>query len=194
MEPGVLDPEAERAWRPLMGAFGRQLGLALNPERARAWAAGGWRADDVEAIAAMSAAAVEGGSFYGRQYRAETAGLRHRLGEVAVSWYIHCRLTRPEVLGWLRVVAGAPSADEARAVEALIGSSRRGRVHGDPRALDDADVTRWRALPVDVGPLAWAAGLSVEEADERRRSGSADTGELHLLAALRGFRIDPGTP
>ncbi len=186
--PAVLPPE-ERA---LTRAFGRHLGLSLNPDRARAWVAAGWRAADAETIAAMSAAAVAAGSSHGRRYRAEPAGLTKRLGEVVVAWHIHCRLSRPEVLGWLAVLAAAPSDADARALEDLVEGSRSFRQQAGP-ARGTAEITRWRALPVELGPLAWAAGLSAEEAAR-----DPDPAELRLLAGLRGFRVadvpDTGRP
>ena len=170
-----------------MGAFGRQLGLSLSPERAASWTAAGWTVDDAHTVATLAATAVADRSFLGRRYRSDAPGLAKRLGDVVVAWYVHCGLSPDEVLAWLSVLVAAPTAEHARALEDIVEGGRASR-----RAAGSAapETVRWRELPVGLGPLAWAAGLDAEEA----RSGSYDDPELRVLAALGGFALDPDPP
>ena len=62
---------------------------------------------------------------------------------------------------------------------------------------DTSELAQWREpLPGQAdapewGPLAWAAGLSVEEARSRAVAGTLDLAGLRTLAVLRGFTASP---
>ena len=86
------------------------------------------------------------------------------------------RWTDAEVFAWIAMLAGAPTVE--------IGNPRVS-VPGDATTL-----TQWRAaVPGVVGPLAYAAGLTMAEAEEGFRWGTLNAEDLAVLAGLRGWRI-----
>ena len=82
---------------------------------------------------------------------------------------------------WLAAVAGAPDADQCRRLVTMLAP-----------LTPEATVGRWHWLRLGAtGPAAWAAGMSLEEAQAHRLAGTLDAQELTVLAGLRGWRFPP---
>lgn len=102
----------------------------------------------------------------------------HLLAMRAERW--HPRRLPPQVaLGWLTIAAFEPM----HPIYVL-----------DTVNNDDVREQWTRHLGYTLGPLAYAAGLTIPEAVTRRDTGSLDLDELRLLAALRGYPIPPPAP
>lgn len=78
----------------------------------------------------------------------------------------------------MATLAGVPDKDAFADLTVLL-------VPADARSL-----RRWLALG-ELGALAWAAGLGIEEAETRGAAGTLDAGRLRLLAGLRGWQFPP---
>jgi hypothetical protein len=80
-------------------------------------------------------------------------------------------------VSWAAVEAAGPTEAAAAEVDDLLfGGDAAGRTR----------VLRWLALGA-AGPLAWAAGLSIEEAEARGDALAGEVEDLRTLAALRGW-------
>lgn len=98
-----------------------------------------------------------------------------RLAETLV---LDAELPAIEALAWVAVFAGYP----AGGIEAA-----RSFAADSWRPLLD-----WRsAVPVEIAPLAWAAGLTPQEARDRQVAGTLTEAGLRTMAGLRGFRLSP---
>lgn len=90
-------------------------------------------------------------------------------------------------MAWLAVLAGTPGPAEATKTQSLFA----GILPGDEEA--GPVFARWCALG-DHGPVAWAAGLGIEEAEARAAVGTLRAADLPMLAGLRGYRLPEGGP
>ena len=92
-------------------------------------------------------------------------------------------------LPWLAVAAGANSWSAHAAVGWLAISTLHGVSTTD---REQTALTAWRRTgPGPYAALAYAAGLTPDEALTRRRSRTWDPESLTVLAALRGYLIPP---
>jgi hypothetical protein len=100
-----------------------------------------------------------------------------------------------EALDWVEMAAAAPVPDEAaEGREAYSAILEETRLHadatpGNKRRTQNVADSRLAALRVAAGPLAplaWAAGLPLDEARSARVTGEP---RLRLLAGLRGFQF-----
>jgi hypothetical protein len=93
-----------------------------------------------------------------------------------------------EMLEWLTVLVASPDPNVAMAFQRLYRTDAR---TGGPSTDPAATVLRmWRTqLPRQIAPLAWAAGLTPEEAGLRHRTTGLPETELRMLASLRGYRL-----
>lgn len=80
-------------------------------------------------------------------------------------------------VGWAAAVVAAPDPTAAARLESLL------------RPLSDEHRRRRAAWLIlgEVGPLVWAAGLTLQDALDRRDAGTLDEDRLWLLAGLRGW-------
>jgi hypothetical protein len=113
-------------------------------------------------------------------YRVAEAAARHLLpiAETLGKFGSHVGWTPDVILAWTGLLAGATDAHEAEKLQAAL------------RAMVPS-MEGWLERLGEVGPLAWAAGLTVDEACTRHDVGTLDAADLVLLAQLRGFRLRP---
>lgn len=109
--------------------------------------------------------------FAARVRPAAVRAMRMHLDRVAQILTAVEDLPAEEAFGWLVVAIGSPVP------------------YGEEvRRLGVAGVREW--LPVGpLGSLAWAAGLTVEEAQARRAVGTLEAEGLRMLAVLRDYRL-----
>lgn len=98
-----------------------------------------------------------------------------------------CLLTPAVFLRWLTVEYGAPDTETLETIDAML------EVDVDDRVIGNHYLNPWTlALPGDtacLAPLAYAAGLTAEEAGTRAATGDLDARHLLTLALLRGYRL-----
>ena len=83
---------------------------------------------------------------------------------------------------WIAVMAGAPNRLLLKAVQDVATS--------DPGYPAPEFRTAWQKLG-PAGLMAFAAGLSLDEAQQRAAAGTLDADGLAVLAGLRGWRFPP---
>lgn len=97
-------------------------------------------------------------------------------------------LTEAQMVGWLALIAGASSYEAGHDMASRVGALRLG-VDTHPNAW----WLPWAQMPGDAGALAWAAGLSADEAWERQHAGTLMRQDLLVLATLRGWMFPPSS-
>lgn len=140
----------------------RRIGLLA--ERAAAGAGG------LVAVPAVLAAGVERSRMFAERLALSAEGAAEDGVPVSV------------LLPWLVMVAGDTDAERARALLLSV------RGWADP-ADEDVPVARWTEALGPVAALAWAAGLTVEEAETRAAVGTLNEAGLRVLAGLRGYLL-----
>ena len=98
-------------------------------------------------------------------------------------------LALADVYRWAALKVGAPDTESGRTVRDLLladADKDEDEGIGDWRLRRQA----WVALG-DAGPVAWAAGVNLEEARMLLRSGSFDVAGMQILAGLRGWVFPP---
>lgn len=165
-QPSPSERAIARVWRR---ATGQAPGRWLQQELARS----GLTGDDITELSRLANAAL-------REYPVKDRKFDLPLvAEDLFDWatfLLDNGMARPAVLGWLRMIAGAPgfpvaTADDVLDVSFVIQSG-------------------WfDAVPADLAPWAWAAGLGVAETRERYLAGDLHLVKLRTLAGLRGHRV-----
>ena len=89
--------------------------------------------------------------------------------------------SRPVAAHWIGAVAGAPDALSFYALSDLVAERRHS---------GGVDWREWLSLG-EVGPLAYAAGMTAVEARAGLKAGTLDRDGLEILAGLRGWAFPP---
>jgi hypothetical protein len=169
---------------PLAAALRDLHGAHLSDQEITGYRLYGWTAEHVATVGVLA-----------RWATTHEAALARRLGKSAPQvWWraVGQALARSghrlvqdraipvgDALPWLTLLAGTIDTDEYDALDTFLfpATLTRGRPFFDWLALGSA------------GPLAWAAGLSLDEARRRVKPGDLDADVLRTLAGLRGFRL-----
>jgi hypothetical protein len=168
--------DRRRRYADLAEAWRRHLNADLRI--APTLDAHGWTPAHVAAIGDMATTARERDGFW-RGYRTTTGSgvpLLQHLASVVTTFARHRNRSRDETLAWLAVFLGSPTKAAAHALDDVFGTSPVGQVW-----VPD--------VPGLLAPLAWAAGLSGEEALAQHRRGMLDGDSLRGMALLRGHRL-----
>jgi hypothetical protein len=115
----------------------------------------------------------------------------HVLGRLLIhdlmQFFAWTRIPADDALRWIEVLAGAPDKDAADTISEALTPQRSFR----PR-LPEAPALTWnRSLPAALAPLAFAAGLTLDEAVALYADGVLDEPGLRTLAGLRGYHLAP---
>lgn len=122
----------------------------------------------------------------GELERLVTALAAGTLVNVALTVRLHGLIDWSAVYRWLIVVA----ADAEQRGWLKVITLAEGEAPGPDGDWDERGLREWiENLPSDIAPLAWAGGLSADEALTRYRSGVLGSDELLMLAGLRGFTL-----
>ena len=113
----------------------------------------------------------------------------HILGRLLLNDLMQCcawtRLPADDAIRWIEVLAGAPNEDAADTIAKTLTPQRFFQPD-----LPEAPAATWsRNLPAALAPLAFTAGLTLDEATALHASGSLDAPGLRALAGLRGYRL-----
>lgn len=193
--------EIQDAWRTLTGRF------TLAPENLELLLSQGWTAahvEQVQRLARFAAGHWTGVAGHGEQRVTNIGmGLSHAIKAASREEW----LTPAEMLDWITVLAGAPPAHAGAPVGLIGGASALAigaftnlatkDLRGEPRWGHESALGVWQqSVPCPLGPLAWAAGMTMTEAARLLKTGSLTAEGLRTVASLRGWRFpaDLGQP
>lgn len=179
--------EMADTWRRVTG--GRpELGLA------RDLVAKNWPVTIIEAAGHLAEHAVTQQTGYAQQFAAAIGDRPEGPTRALAALLLHDLLgfiaaapdTPPQdAVHWLEIVAGAPDMATARAIEDLLDTFPTYQ-----RRRTEPPAVAWnRALTGALAPLAFAAGLTLDEAAAMHTAGRLDEPGLRTLAGLRGYRL-----
>ena len=98
-----------------------------------------------------------------------------------------------EAVEWLVVLLANPEQHLKQSINVLlppVEEARGSRSLQQYRARDDRLLQQYRVhAPVRLGPLVWAAGLTVAEMKQQVTEGRLKIEDLEVLAGLRGYRF-----
>jgi hypothetical protein len=165
----------------------------LTAEEAEGLVEAGWSAPDAKVLKDLSALqwadAVEPLADWERELLTDSPVWWVK------KWVLHYGLSRAETLGWVAISMMVPRP-ERNDINAMIVSVDRqpqtlATVNGVevPCGVLALQFQQWCMLPGAVGPMAYGAGLSAEEAATGWRNGTIDVPGLRMLMMLRGYRF-----
>lgn len=132
-------------------------------------------------------AAGVGADFYPRiRVLAAGTGRDYWLTHAGEGLILEGGLPVEQMFRWLKLFARATAADLSQQVSVLLG--------GNTPSGEEAPIRRWHAMVGGLAPLAWAAGLTLDEAAVQRAAGTLQVEDLRVLATLRGYRPDEADP
>lgn len=176
-------PVALTGWHALGKAWGLVTGtVGALAEHTKA----GWTPPDVFRLGEIASAAVEARTALADVQGGETVGVARELGEAAIVFSRRLTLSPQVALPWLTMLAGHPEGDPPFTGQLLVHANARGfGVKPDELCA----LLAWDSGLGEIGPLGYAAGLSLDEACARLAGGTLDESGLRTLAALRGYRL-----
>ena len=150
----------------------------------------GYAADADAVVAARRLRLPGGATEYLTRWAIEhsRAGLMTTLaiGDVMAELAWMPSMTAEQMYGWLGLIGNGPDAPANMAIEDMLCARM------DAQGIHAALTTRssWMSLG-EIGPLAYAAGLTVDEAIERYAAGTLDHEAIVVMVGLRGWRLPP---
>lgn len=166
-------------WQREIARAGRRGGKhPLTADHIERLLAVDWTAEDTRRVAGLAqwGLVVSGGYVEWAAQRAVAPSLNRVARDLAFTSaaLIHRGVERADAFAWMGVYVGCPPGEARRMANEVL--SLRG--YQSMAAI-------WVEAAGPLAPLAWAAGLSVEEA----RRTVLDAATLRGLAALRGYRL-----
>lgn len=168
----------------LVDAWRAGFAYSIESSSFRKMAALGWTPAHITSIVGLATHAFEQRTalYAANQFSDVEYAIGYDIGTILVRPLIAYDVPGDEAVTWLTMAASAPTSETVTGIVMLTAEDPQNPATGTL-------LNSWRRLPKVLGPLAWAAGLTVQEASDRHQAGRLTAEELLTLLSLQGFRL-----